>query len=447
MRTEASDRFERVVDPMGVVRALDRVCHLMVVHGVGTPDEHHIDVCAEDIVERSLELRPERVSKMLGFAVSREEAVDALQRLGIQVYGVEGGALEVAIPSWRSDLSLEIDLVEEVGRILGYERIPEQLPYGASTQGIESERFQFGFRVREALVGAGFQEAVCHSLVEETGLDGADDAAPRVAVRSALSAELSGLRRSLIPGLVSVLDRNSRFWQSPLGFFEVADVFSLVAGGYRESLSVAAVVAGPLVEGHWQDHGKAASIDFAQMAGIVERLFVALKLPAPQLRPTQDGRLHPGRGADILHDGKRLGVVGELHPEMISSLNVRQRILVFELDGEELLELAGARKRFVAINPYPGVTRDLAPRVAKSVSYSAIREAIDGLGIGILESYRLTDIYEGPGVPEGIHALTISFLFRSKEGTLSDGEVLAAMGVIQGALELCGGGVVPTAVS
>ena len=195
LQTEASYRFERIVDPDGVVRALNRACDLIAELGAGALVEGVVDVYPGAAPARTVTLRLARVSQMLGFDLSVDEVRTSLQALGFEVTECEGEALAVQTPSWRPDVVREIDLIEEVGRVVGYERMPEKLPSGATTQGGDSDLGRQTTLAREVLVGAGLTEVVGHSLVAATPLD--EDGGERVAIRTALSSELSGLRRSL----------------------------------------------------------------------------------------------------------------------------------------------------------------------------------------------------------------------------------------------------------
>jgi len=445
LRTEASYRFERVVDPEGVAAAADRACELIAQVGAGEPVEGILDVYPGRKPSRFVEVRPDRASLLLGFPVRTDEVTDVLARLGFTVESPGGkDAVKVEVPSWRPDIVREVDVVEEVGRVLGYDRIPERLPRGATLQGGPSDLERFLHKVRTLLAGLGLQEIVSHSLLPEDALDVSWDAGDRVAIRNALSAELSGLRRSLLPGLVDALVRNARRGQGPLAFFETGRVFSRHGDEFRERVHVGGILCGPISPAGWQRSAPPAPGDFSTAKGLVEQLFNVLRLPPPKFVQACDARLHPGRSARIVAQSGTVGWVGELHPEVSPRLRSKERIVAFEVDAEALKELADERVEFRPLSPFPAVERDLAPRVRADVPFGAVEEAIRHNSPAILERYELIDVFAGPPLPEGVRSFTLSFTFRAPDRTLTDEDVAAALEQIRSALEQTCGAVFPT---
>ncbi len=436
LRTEASYRFERLVDPALVVRAANRACDLIGELGMGEVVLGVIDEYPAPIVERNVTLRPNRVSLLLGYDVGEADASDSLLRLGFGV-DQDKAALTVTVPTRRPDIVREEDLVEEVGRVLGYNRIPERLPHGASTQGGDSSNGRFSERIRDVLVGCGLQEVVSHSLLAPSPFEDPRTEDTRVGIRTALSAELSGLRRSLLPGLLDALERNARRGQGPLCLFEIGTVFQLEGGEPVEIMSVAGILSGPQTMRAWQREGRSATSDYYTARGIIERLADALRIDDIGFVPSTDPRLHPGRSASINRKGIEFGCVGEMHPALVLDLTVRDRVVVFELAVERLKKAAGERRSFVTLSPFPAVSRDLAPRVAQSLAYSTVREAVTG--IDLLDKMELTDVYTGPPLPEGVKSLTLSLAFRVPDRTLTDSEVEETLERIRKSLaERCG---------
>jgi phenylalanyl-tRNA synthetase beta chain len=446
LHTEASYRFERVVDPGLVVAAANRACDLMAELGIGEVVPGVIDVYPAPEPERTLGVRPARASAMLGFEVSGEQVRESLSRLGFRPappHHDTGVAPKdhhmFRVPTWRPDIVREIDLIEEIGRILGYEHIPERLPVGTTTQGRDSAWGRFVHRVRDILVGAGLQEIVSHGLLAPSPFEHPQDAQRRVAIRNALSAELSGLRCSLLPGLLDTVERNARRGQGPLAFFEVGRIFRRGEEGYEEKTSLAAALAGPIVPPFWERTSRGGPADFFTAKGLVERLFAGLGVEEPTFIHSDDPRLHPGRAASVLLQGQPMGLVGELHPNLTREMHVRERILVFELSFEALQQAAEARRLFQPLAPFPAVTRDLAPRVAMDVAYERVRAAVNEAGVDILERLELTDVYTGAPLPEGMKSYTLSLTFRAPDRTLTDAEVNAALQQLRAALETaCG---------
>lgn len=467
LRTEASYRFERVVDPNGVVRAVNRACQLLAEMGQPEAVPGVVDIYPKPIEPRVVNLRVGRAAALLGIEdITAEVATDCLTRLELSVQTVspvsahaESGALvadsspetlAVTIPTFRPDLTIEEDLVEEVGRIYGYENIPETLPRGETTRGGESEEGQFLARIRQLLVGCGLQEVITHSLSAPSFFDAPDDAARRVAVRNVLSAEVSGLRRSLLPTLLDVAKHNATRGQSSLALFEIGRVWQneetesgLVP---KEYLAVAGLLVGNLTPSGWQKDVKPIPADFSTARGVVEQLCAGLDISEVTFTPLAEQaaalpQFHPGRTATLcLSDDQPEGVLGELHPRQAPVIGLRDRIILFEISLEALHKAAPSDvKTYRPVSRFPAVSRDLAPRVAEALSYSAVETAIQAASSDILEEVRLTDVFRGGPLPEGIKSLTLAFTFRSADRTLSEGEVNAALDRLRTALETeCG---------
>jgi phenylalanyl-tRNA synthetase beta chain len=421
LTTEASYRFERVVDPEGVVAAADRACALMAELGIGRPVCGVVDVYPRPAARLQLQLRPSAVSRLLGYDVGVNEIETALQRLGFGVKATGEAALLVTVPSWRPDILREVDLIEEVGRVLGYERIPERLPRGVTTQGRDTDLGRFLDELRDRLIGAGLQEVVGHSLMAPSPFDDAATSASRIPIRTALSEELSGLRRSLVPGLLDVLDRNARRSQGPLAFFEVGNVFvARSASEHDERTHVAGVVCGSLVRRSWHAVPR-HDTPWHVVRGIADMILEALGLDG-DVSMGSDVRLHPGRQGVIGVNGHPVGRLGELHPDLAGRLHVRERVGVFEMDCRALMACCASRRPFRPLSPYPAIVRDLAPRVPVSVTYAEVRDAVRDAGGALLEDVVLIDVYAGDRLPEGVRSLTLSLTLRSTGRTLTDEE-------------------------
>lgn len=438
MNTEASYRFSRTVDPMAVAEAANRACQLIAEIGAGEVVPGIVDVWPTPEPPRVQSLRPARVSTLLGFDVSADQVLETLARLGFQQTEEaaerptpDAQRLSFVLPSWRTDLTREIDLVEEVGRVLGYEHIPEQLPTGASTQGGDSKWGQFAERIRELLSGAGLQEIVTHSLMppssfEEAIGEGGEGTGQRVAIRSALSAELSGLRQSVLPGLLDALARNIRRGQSSVALYEIGHVFHGGDGVYEETTSIGGLLAGSLGRSSWQRDARPGSADFYTARGLVELLAEKLRVAGLEFTPGQQEALHPGRRATVLLAGQPIGWIGEIHPRFTADLQTKERVYAFELSFEAL-QGAAVAARYTSLSSQPSAVRDIAPRLTADVPYSQIETAIRKIAPPFLESYRLTDVYTGAPLPEGTKSLTLSFTFRAADRTLTEAEVNDAL--------------------
>ena len=445
LRTEASYRFERVVDPAGVRRAVDRACELLTQMGQPAAVSGVVDVMPQPIAGLDVTMRASRAAQLLGMDITSEIAADCLRRLDI-AFRADGDVLVAHIPPRRSDLTLEEDLIEEVGRIYGYENIPETLPIGDTTQGGDSKDGRFITKLKNLLASCGLQEVVTHSLTGPSFFDAPDDAERKVAVRNALSSDVGGLRRSLIPTLLDVAEHNVTRGQRSLALFEVGRVWQNQAAEETtlptEYVAVAGLISGSLQEANWQKDLKAAPADFSALRGIAERLLNGLAIPGAKFTPLNENaatlpQFHPGRTALLHLSGETAeGVLGEIHPRIAAKLGMRERVYVFEVSLDALERAVPAEgKPFAPLAKYPAITRDLAPRLPETVLYSDVEAAILAADAPYLESFKLTDVFRGEPLPEGVKSFTLAFTFRAAEKTLADAEINAAIAKLRATLE------------
>lgn len=432
LRTEASYRFERHVDPSGAAAAADRACQLIEELGMGRV-EAAVCACGPGVLAREpIVLRLERAHQMLGFAVSREECRAILGRLGFCVADGSGD-LQVTPPSWRQDVVREIDLIEEIGRVAGYDRMPERLPSGETHQGADTALSVVAGKIRAALAGAGLNEALCHTLQAPSAYDNPGADASRVRVRSALSEDLSTLRASLLPGLIEVAERNFRRGVGPLALFEVGKVFGVAPDGYRETTSVGILVSGALTQASWADVvGPSADVYTAK--ALCQRVASACGLSAPAFAASSDPRLHPYRQASVSIDDEIVGVCGELHPSLAERLRIRSRVVLAEMSVDRLLYHGAVPMEPLALSSYQAVERDIAPRVATEVSYGEVVQALAQVSSPILEGYRLVEVFSGPQLGEGLKSFTLSLTLRSHDHTLTEPEVKETVAAVRQAL-------------
>ncbi len=428
MRSEASYRFERFVDPELVLTALDRACQLLEDMGLPPALDGHIDVRAAEPKERSVAIRVSRTSALLGLSVSLPDVVECLRRLGITTQVTDGNDKLVAlIPSYRPDLMLEEDLVEEVGRIYGYEKIPETLPHSVAINGGDNANGEARTLVRRTLAACGLQEVVCHSLTGPRAWDTPSEAVDTVLVRNVLSAEVSRLRRSLVPGLLETARKNLAFGRAHMGLFEIGAVWHLQDGEPVEKSSVACLLVGSLTPSSWRRTSE--NSDFYTIRAVAGRLLQAFGKLSLQIEPLSHDlamsltRFHPGRSGHIVVNGVEIGIIGELHPAMAEQLGFRERVYFFELDGDFLVSNSATIGQFVALPRFPSVNRDIAPRIPEALSYSTVERAVLHAGCDLLAGVRLTDLYTGEHIAKGFKSLTLSLSLRSPEHTLSDVEI------------------------
>jgi phenylalanyl-tRNA synthetase beta chain len=428
LHTEASHRFERGADPEATVVALARIAHLLEKIGAGSARPGLIDRVAAPARRRTLALRPSRLEVVLGVPVPAPKAGAILLGLGFGVGSGAGDELAIEVPSWRSDVGREADLVEEVGRHFGLDKVPSSIPptdgMGRLGRGQAEER-----AVRATLVAAGLTEAITPAFVREVPGGSAVGSVGFVALENPLAAAQSVLRSSLLlPGLFDVLDANLRQGRRDIALFEIGRVFHPGPELPVEEQRLAILLAGQFRGGHWSEKPRAA--DFFDLKGLVERLFERLGQPAPAFR--RDGLpewLHPGRGAALLHGGKALGWLGAMRPGFREE---PAEVLVAELALEPLLAEPASLVRFAALKHFPAVERDLSVLTDAGTSAAEIEARIRRAAGPLLVAVAVADRYDRPPVPEGRVSLTLGLRYQHAERTLTGEEVQSSVdGVIR----------------
>jgi phenylalanyl-tRNA synthetase beta chain len=429
--TEASYRFERYVDPALASLALERAADLIAQHAGGDPVSGRIDIHPDPLAERRLQLRPERVRKILGLSLTDDEIVAALARLQINPVKARHGETDqlwLTIPSARPDIVREIDLIEEIGRIVGYGSLPETLPAVRGAGGKDNETALFNSRLRQILVGEGLTEAYNHALAAPSPFDDPKIAKRRAKIRMALSAELSGLRLSLLTHLLENLALNLRHRETDVRLFEVGKVYlALGKGDYQEPYRVGGVMAG---EG----------IDYFSAKGVVEALFTALSLSSAEFVAAERHAMHPGRTAEVKIEGHSAGFVAEIDPDAVREhLDVpasADRIACFELDADLLRRLAAeaATRQYQPPPRFPSITRDLAMLYDRPVPYGDIEKTIKGSAGDLLESLSLVSVYTGERVAVNKKSVAVRLVLRAADRTLTDSDADAVLASVQSAL-------------
>ncbi len=436
LSTEASYRYERSVDPELAPLALERACELLADLANGEVVLGRIDLYPAPVSPQTISLRPARVNALLGTSLDDATIAHSLRRLGLFVEQT-GGTWPVTVPTFRPDLVAEIDLVEEVGRMVGYETLPETLPPARGSEGgVDSAEGVFAANLRAMLTGFGLQEALTNSLTAPSLFDGPDDAR-RVQIRQALSAELSGLRVSLVPHLLDALARNLRRREPGVALFEVGKVF--VRGGepgqYNEVRRVAITATGIARPAAW-DEGAAQSVDFFSLKGQIEALARLLRLPSLVFTPSTRAGMHTGRCAAVSIDGQPLGFVAELDPQaakdVLDAPLGTGRIVVAELDADLLLALGQTTPRFHPLPRFPGVSRDIAVVVDKATPYALLEDvARSAADPALLQSLTLASLYTGERLEAGKKSVALRLSFRAEGRTLTDAEVDSQMEAVR----------------
>lgn len=425
LATEASYRFERSVDPDGVVAAIERFTELLGCQGSAI-----LDVYPNSHLERVIDLHLDRAVRLLGMVITHQEAQGCLERLGMKVFG-HGDPFSVIPPSWRPDLAREEDLIEELGRVHGYEKIPEALPKGTTTQGgLQEKIYRDDERLREASLRGGFDQLISYSLRDLHPLDRSDR--DRVEPRNPASPEMAYLRDSLLPSLADAALRNGA---RNLHLFEIGAVFfQPQAGQFTERKHVAFLSTGDLIPPDRK--GEAVpQANFFTLKGSLLSVSHEAGLDLQVIPPTKvDPRFHPGRQALVLATNKPVGVMGQIHPDIAAALKLSTETFLAEFDIREAFFEASKVVTWKAVSRNPAVGRDIALLVDRSVAYSEIEQILVRAGGELLERYWLFDVFAGAGIPEGKHSLGIGLSFRKIGANLNDEEANQARARIVEAL-------------
>ena len=420
LHTDAAHRFERGVDPELPRAAIERATRLVLDIAGGRPGPVVEAALPEHLPRpKPIILRRDRLARVLGLAIPDAEVERILRALGLSVSAHAEG-WEAVPPTRRFDLAIEEDLVEEVARIHGYDRIPATLPAGPARIAALDETRVGGHELRAQLVARGYHEALNFAFVDAGLLERWQAAAGSVPLANPLSAELGVMRTALLPGLVAALARNAARQQTRIRLFEIGRVFHAAGDGGApvETLRIAAAATGDARAEQW---GEAARpVDFHDVKGDLESL-AACAGAALEFRPSQAPHGHPGRSADVYRDGVRIGWIGELHPRLQAELDLDRPVVAFELDVAPLQ--ARDLPRVAAVSRFPSVRRDLAIVVPEDVPWAAVEATVREAAGPLLAGLVLFDRYVGKGVEPGCKSLAMGLILQEDSRTLTDEEV------------------------
>ena len=424
LHTDSSHRFERGVDPQLQVRALERATALLLEIAGGEPGPIVEAVAADHLpVRTTLVLRDQRVSQILGLELPAEAVGEILERLGMEVQRQADG-WQVTPPSARFDLVHEVDLIADIGRIHGYDRIPVSHASSATVSKSAPEASFDLDRARIALVDRGYHEVITYSFVspEMQGLVEPD--AQTLTLANPLSAELSTMRTSLWPGLLQAARYNQARQLERVRIFESGLRFRVTPEGLRQDLGIGGFVGGGIYPEQWGQTPR--RVDFYDLKADLEAL---LKLTGQGERfafvPASHPALHPGQTARIERDGQVIGLMGMLHPSLAAKLDLGDGFL-FELDIVPLTE--GRLPRYAQISRFPSIRRDIAILVDESVGYGAIAECVRAAASDLLRELVLFDVYTGKNIDSGRKSLALGLILQSSSQTLTDDLVEETVG-------------------
>jgi phenylalanyl-tRNA synthetase beta chain len=435
LHTDSSHRFERGVDFQLQEIAIERATQLLleIVGGQAGPvvvkENEHVPS------DRKVTLRRERILKGLGFDMADTEVVDILTRLGLGVLETTDTGWVFSVPSYRFDISIEEDLLEELARVYGYNNLP--ITSMAVPMVIESDdegTLELS-QLRGNLVARGFEEAICYSFVDESLLKQFEPDAQPVPLQNPISADMGVMRTSLWPGLVSALKYNLNRQQSRVRLFETglrfvspdASVAKLV-----QTPMIAGVIYGGLNDESW--HGKPQAVDFYDLKADVESLLAqGGQADSFSFAPAKHSALHPGQTAEICKNDQRVGLLGALHPQLQQQLGLATPAFVFEIEQSALLE--AAIPAFNPLSKFPEVRRDIAVIVDQTVAVADLQNAAQKAAGSYLEELKVFDVYVGKGIDSQRKSVALGLTFQHPSRTLTEDEINTSMDVVVKALE------------
>ncbi len=429
--SDASHRFERGVDFGGTRRAIERATQLILeICGGGAGPV--VEAKAEMPARKPVRLRTRRAIKVLGMAMSAEQIAKLFSGLGLP-FTQEGDDFLVTPPTWRFDIEIEEDLIEEIARLHGYDNIPAPAPRGPLSMLVQVEEQRPEAHVRQFLVDRGYQEVVNFAFVEEAWEF--DFAANNNLIRLAnpIASQMAVLRSTLFGGLISNLQTNLKRKQNRVRIFETGRVFfrdanSTPVAGFKQPWKLAGLAYGTALPEGWG--GTARKVDFYDIKGDVEALFAPAQLHFAKL--VHPG-LHPGRAAMVLLDGHEVGCIGEIHPEWVQKYDLPLAPVVFELDLSKVK--AAKVPAFQDVSKFPPVIRDIAVVVDQSLELQTLLDGLKGQLPVLIKDIQLFDVYAGKGVPENKKSLALRIVMQDTQRTLLDSEVDAAVQQLVSCLE------------
>ena len=427
LHTDSSHRFERGVEPGLQIQAIERATALILEYAGG--EAGPVQQQGEAKAREAINLRSQRVEQVLGLSVESSVVEDALQRLGMDVSANDAG-WSVVPPQARYDITIEVDLIEEIARIVGYDNIPAAEGFAASKAAEVPEHVLADGDIRDHLVSRDYFEAVTWSFVEpefQKTLFPDEDAK---LLANSISADMAAMRVSLLPGLLRTVAHNANRQASRVRLFETGLRFILKGGELQQRRTLAGAAGGLANEEQWTEQARA--VDFydvkADIEGILGQLDASIEWRAANVH-----LLHPGQSAEVVANGETVGYVGVLHPSLLKAAKLKKAPVLFEFDLDRLAELRRV-PAFEAVSRFPEVRRDLAVVVPEAVTAAQVQQTLAKAAGGLLTDSWVFDVYTGEGIDSGFKSVALAFVLQDKNATLVDEKVEEVMAAIVNAL-------------
>ena len=428
LRTDASGKFEKGLDPNNAQAAIDRACQLMEELGAGEVVGGMVDVCSETREPSRVKFEPEKINKLLGTSLTKEEMIDYLGRVEL---AYDEKTDEIVAPTFRQDIHCNADVAEEVARFYGYDKIPMTLPTGEATTGKLPFKLRIQEVARDIAEYCGFSEGMSYSFESPKVFDKLcipedSDLRKVITISNPLGEDFCIMRTSTLNGMLASLSTNYNRRNKDVRLYELGNIY------LPKSLPVTELPD----ERTMFTLGMYGKGDFFDMKGVCEEFFEKIGMKKKVTYDPNSGKpfLHPGRQANMIYEGKVVGYLGEVHPAVADNYSIGEKAYIAVIDILDVLEFAGFNHKYTGIAKYPAVTRDLSLVVPHAVLAGQIEEIFDQRGGNILESYQLFDIYEGAQIEKGFKSMAYSLVFRAHDKTLGENEISAAMKKIMNGL-------------
>ncbi len=421
LRTDASGKFEKGLDPNNAEAAIDRACQLMEELGAGEVVGGMVDVCCETREPSRVPFEPERINHILGTDLTKEEMLSYLARVEL---AYDEKTNEIVAPTFRQDIHCTADVAEEVARFYGYDKIPTTLPKGESTTGKLPFKLRIEQVARDIAEYCGFSEGMTYSfespkVFDKLRIPEDSDLRKVITISNPLGEDYSIMRTTTLNGMLTSLATNYNRRNKNVRLYEIGKVY------LPKSLPLTEL---PDERVHFT-LGMYGDGDFFDMKGVCEEFFEKAGMKKKVHYTPDSGKpyLHPGRQARILYEGKAVGYLGEVHPLVADAYGIGEKAYIAVIDILDILEFAGFDHKYSGIAKYPAVTRDLSMVVPKNVLAGDIENMLEQRGGKILESYQLFDVYEGAQIKAGYKSMAYSIVFRDHDRTLEEADITAVM--------------------
>ncbi len=428
LRTDASGKFEKGLDPNNAQAAIDRACQLMEELGAGEVVGGMVDVCNETREPSRVKFEPEKINKLLGTNLTKEEMLGYLGRVEL---AYDEKTDEIVAPTFRQDIHCNADVAEEVARFYGYDKIPMTLPTGEATTGKLPFKLRIQEVARDIAEYCGFSEGMSYSFESPKVFDKLcipedSDLRKVITISNPLGEDYSIMRTSTLNGMLASLSTNYNRRNKDVRLYELGNIY------LPKSLPITELPD----ERTMFTLGMYGNGDFFDMKGVCEEFFekIGMKKKVTYDPNSEKPFLHPGRQANMIYEGKVVGYLGEVHPSVADNYSIGEKAYIAVIDILDILEFAGFNHKYTGIAKYPAVTRDLSLVVPHAVLAGQIEEIFDQRGGNILESYQLFDIYEGAQIEKGFKSMAYSLVFRAHDKTLGENEISAVMKKIMNGL-------------